>query len=150
MARMPRSILPAHGYFHVYARAVAAAGFLYLDDDDRRAFVQLLWRAVHRHAWRCHAFCLMGTHYHLVVEAHRESLSSGVHRLNWLYATGFNEKHGRFGHVFAGRFSTRVIESEDYLFDACTYVLLNPIRAGLCNSAEDWPWSFSRYGRDLS
>jgi len=50
----------------------------------------------------------------------------------------------------SGRFSTRVIESEDYLFDACTYVLLNPICAGLCNRVEDWPWSFSRYGRDLS
>ncbi len=150
MARAPRSNLPAYGCFHVYARAVAAAELLYLDDDDRRAFVRLLWRAIHRHDWTCHAFCLMGTHYHLVIESQRESLSSGMHRLNWLYAAGFNERHARFGHVFAGRFSTRAIESEDYLFDACTYVLLNPIRAGLCDRAEDWPWSFSRYGRELS
>ncbi len=149
MARMPRSILPAYGYFHVYARAVATAGLLYLDDDDRRAFVQLLWGATRLHAWTCHAFCLMGTHYHLVIETERESLSSGVHRLNWLYATSFNERHERFGHVFAGRFSTRVIESEEYLLDACAYVLLNPIRAGLCNRVEEWPWSYSRYGRDL-
>jgi putative transposase len=49
---------------------------------------------------------------------------------------------------FSERFSTRVIESEDYLFDACTYVLLNPIRAGLCDRVEEWPWSYSRYGRD--
>jgi REP element-mobilizing transposase RayT len=148
MARIPRSTLPAYGYFHVYARALASAGLLFLDDADRRRFVQLLWHAVRLHAWTCHAFCLMGTHYHLVIETDRGSLSGGAHRLNSLYATGFNERHGRFGHVFSERFSTRVIESEDYLFDVCAYVLLNPIRAGLCNRAEEWPWSYSRYGRD--
>jgi REP element-mobilizing transposase RayT len=149
MARVPRSSLPPYGYFHVYARAVAAAGLLFLDDDDRRRFVRLLWDVVRQHAITCHAFCLMGTHYHLVLETQRESLSSGVHRLNWLYAAGFNERHDRFGHVFSERFSTRAIESEDYLFDACAYVLLNPIRAGLCNRVDEWPWSYSRYGRDL-
>ncbi len=83
MARVPRSSLPPDGYFHVYARALAAAGLLFLDDDDRRNFLQLLLHAVRLHAWTCHAFCLMGTHYHLVIETQRESLSSGVHRLNW-------------------------------------------------------------------
>lgn len=133
----------------MYARAVAAAGLLFLDDDDRRRFVRLLWGVVRQNAITCHAFCLMGTHYHLVLETQRERLSSGVHRLNWLYAAGFNARHDRFGHVFSERFSTRVIESEDYLFDACAYVLLNPIRAGLCDRVEEWPWSYSRYGRDL-
>ncbi|CAN5818668.1 transposase [soil metagenome] len=149
MTRVSRTSLP-DGHFHVYSRAVAAAGLLFQDDDDRAHFVRLLWRAASRHEWTCHAFCLMGTHYHLVLESRAAHLSAGLHRLHWLYARSFNQKHGLFGHVFAGRFSTRVIESEDYLFDACTYVLLNPIRAGLCNRAEDWPWSFSRYGLDLS
>lgn len=150
MARVPRSALPEYGYFHVYARAVAAAGLLFVDDDDRQSFVQLLWHTARLHDWTCHVFCLMGTHYHAVVETRRESLSSGLHRLNFLYATRFNDRHGRFGHVFSERFSTRVIESEEYLFDACTYVLLNPIRAGLCDRTEEWPWSYSRYGHDLA
>ena len=149
MARVPRTSLP-DGYFHVYSRAVDAARSLFLDDDDREVFVHLLWRTARRQGWTCHAFCLMGTHYHLVLETSRESLSSGIHRLNWLYAKTFNEKHGRFGHVFAERFSTRLIESEDYLFDACAYVLLNPVRAGVSTSVRDWPWSYSRFGRELS
>lgn len=62
----------------------------------------------------------------------------------------FNRKHGRFGHVFADRFSTRVIDGEQYLFDACAYVLLNPVRAGLCERLDEWPWSYSSFGLEAS
>ena len=149
MGRVLRTTLP-DGYFHVSARAVRAAGLLFLDDEDRRVFRGLIWHVTRRHLWTCHAFCLMGTHYHLVVESSRASLSEGVHRLNWLYAKRFNQRHGSFGHVFADRFSTRVIDDEEYLHDACVYVLLNPVRAGLCARIEDWPWSFSKYGLDAT
>jgi REP element-mobilizing transposase RayT len=88
----------------------------------------------------------MTTHYHLVVGCRRPDLSRGVHRLNGRYAVDFNRRYGRFGHLFAERFSARLIESEDYLFDACAYVVLNPVKAGLCLRPEDWPWSYSRYG----
>jgi hypothetical protein len=49
--------------------------------------------------------------------------------------------------VFADRSGARVIESEQYLYDACEYVLGNPARAGLCDRAEEWSWSYSSYGR---
>jgi putative transposase len=88
----------------------------------------------------------MGTHYHLVLDARRVDLSRGLQRLNWRYAARFDERYRLFGHVFADRFAARVIESEEYLYDACTYVLLDPVKAGLCRRAEDWPWSYSRYG----
>ena len=55
-----------------------------------------------------------------------------------------NRRHGRFGHVFAERFQARVIESEEYLYDACAYVAQNPVAAGLCDAPEDWPWSYRR------
>jgi putative transposase len=142
---VPRTSLP-DGYFHVTARGIAARGSIYRDDEDRRMFLTLMRQARRKHDWTCHAFCLMGTHYHLVLETTREGLSSGLHRLNWLYAVYFNERHGLFGHLFADRFSARIIESEEYLFDACAYVLLNPVKARLCDRVEDWPWSYSRFG----
>lgn len=145
MARVPRTSLP-DGYFHVYSRSVASAGPVFRDDEDREIFLEFVWRTARRHRWTCHAICLMGSHYHLVLETHRESLSSGLHRLNWRYAMYFNRKHELFGHVFASRFSARVIESEQYLYDACEYVLLNPVRAGLCDRIEDWRWSYSSFG----
>ncbi len=125
---------------------MARRGSIFVDDDDRATFLALLRRTGRKHEWTCHAFCLMGTHYHLVLETTQAALSTGLQRLNWLYARCYNEKYGCFGHVFADRFSTRSIESAEYLFDACAYVLLNPVKAGLCDRADDWPWSYSRYG----
>lgn len=149
MPRVPRTSLP-DGYFHVVSRGVASGGAVFCDDEDRATFIGLVWRIVRRHRWKCHAICLLGSHYHLVLEARCEDLSSGVQRLNWLYAMHFNRKHGRFGHVFADRFSSRVIDSEQYLFHACAYVLLNPVRAGLCERVDDWPWSYSSFGLEAS
>jgi len=90
--------------------------------------------------------CLMTTHYHLVVHSTRLDLSLGVQRLNGRYAQLFNERHGRFGHLFADRFTSRVIETEDHMHEACRYVVENPVRARLCDAADEWPWSHSRYG----
>ena len=99
-----------------------------------------------RPAWVCHAFSLLSTHYHLVLEATRENLSVGLHRLNGCYARRCNKRHGLFGHVFAERISARRIDGEEYLYDACEYVVLNSVRAWLCGRVEDWPWSYSRFG----
>jgi REP element-mobilizing transposase RayT len=145
VGRIPRSSLP-DGYYHVYARGVAC-GRAFADDVDRSAFLELLSLCERRHGWTCYAFTLLSTHYHLVLGTTREQLSAGVHRLNWRYARHFNRRHARFGHVFAERFSARLIESEEYLYDACEYVLLNPVKAGLCERAEDWPCSYSRFQR---
>ena len=144
MGRVARSSLP-DGNFHVFARGVAG-GQIFRDDIDRSAFLRILAFCERRQAWTCHAFCLLSTHYHLVVETTRKNLSAGHHRLNGRYARQFNKRHGLFGHVFAERFSARLIESEEYLYDTCEYVLLNPVKAGLCDRIEDWPWSYSRFG----
>ena len=144
MGRVRRTSLP-EGYFHVISRGVYGTD-VFRDSADRRRFLRLLEACEDRHGWTCHAFCLMTTHYHLVVETARVDLSRGVHRLNGRYAVAFNRRHGRFGHLFAERFTARVIESDAYLFDACSYVVLNPVHAGLCVRPEDWRWSYSRYG----
>jgi putative transposase len=114
---VPRSSLP-DGFFHVAARGVASRGEIFRDDDDREVFLGFMRKTERGHRWRCHAYCLMGTHYHLVLATRSRDLSSGLHELNWLYAVHFNRKHDLFGHLFADRFSARVIESEEYLFDA--------------------------------
>src|ERR687896_743251 len=143
-----RSTLP-DGFFHVISRGVYGRG-IYADTADRRRFLGLLSDCETAYLWTMHAFCLMTTHYHLVVETSREGLSNGLQKLNGRYAADFNRRHGRFGHLFAERFTARVIESEEYLFEACAYVMQNPVRAGLCDRVEDWPWSYSSYGLESS
>ena len=142
---MPRTSLP-DGHFHVSARGVDRATPLFGDAEDRIAFLHLLRVTTNRYEWSCHALCVMTTHYHLVVECTQHELSAGLRWLNGVYAMHFNRRHRRFGHVFADRFSARAIDDDAYLRDVCAYVVLNPVKAGLCERSEDWPWSYSRYG----
>jgi len=142
VARIPRSALP-DGSFHVGTRGVGQMP-IYRDDADRLVFLRLLALATARFEWTCHAFCLMSNHYHLVLDATRQTLSDGLQVLNGLYAQGFNGKYRRWGHVFGDRFWSRSIQEED-LERTCLYVMANPVRAGLCERMTDWPWSACRY-----
>lgn len=142
-----RAALP-DGVFHVYARAIPERP-LFLDDHDRRRFLVELREASRRHRLVVHASCLMTTHYHAVVEARCADLSRAMQRVHSLYALASNRRHERFGHLFAERFASRVARDEIHLRDLCAYVLLNPVRAGLCDRIDQWPWSFCRYGLDV-
>jgi putative transposase len=146
MARLLRSLLP-DGIYHVSTRGVYRA-WIFRDDEDRLMFMRLLVSTAKRHNWRVHCFCLMGTHYHLVIECTREDLSAGLHWLNGVYAQKFNERHGRHGHLFGDRFACKLIESEEQLAATIAYVLYNPVTAGLCAQASDWLWSGVSTGHD--
>ena len=144
--RLPRYQLP-DGVYHVTSYGVAD-GFIFIDDEDRRYFVMLLNSAAKRFGWKLHAWCLMGTHYHLVIESTREHLSAGMHRVNGLYAQRFNRRYGRRGHLFGDRFAAWMVETREHLEAAVEYVLANPVKAGLCREIRDWLWSWPRvYGR---
>jgi putative transposase len=136
---LPRKQLE-DGHFHVTARGTAGT-VLFASDLDRLDFLELLRTTIDLFGWRTHAHCLMGTHYHLLLESSVESLSLGMQRLNGLYAMRFNRRHGRKGHVFAERFSSHVLRDERHLEAAIHYVLQNPVRAGLCAGPQDWQWS---------
>jgi REP element-mobilizing transposase RayT len=142
MARLLRTNLP-DGYFHVFTRGVAGTP-IFRDDEDRLSFLALLIRAARRYGWELHTLCLMTTHYHFVLESTRAHLSAGMQWLNGIYAQSFNRRYARQGHLFGGRYGSRAIESEEYLDQVCEYVLLNPVRAGLCAHASLWPWSATR------
>ncbi len=139
MPRPLRSDL-SDGFFHVTARGVDGVP-IFRDDDDRWSFLHLLRDSVARYRWTCHAFCLMTNHYHLVLEATQPELSRGMQRLNGLHAQRFNRRHSRTGHLFGARFASWVIDRELHFRRTCEYVLQNPVRAGLCAHAADWPWS---------
>src|SRR6266540_3205930 len=139
VTRIPRTVLP-DGSFHVYSKGVDGCA-IFRDDRDHLVFLDLLRACGRRFRWRFYALCLMTTHYHLVVDATRQHLSDGHHLLNGIYAQRFNRRYDRKGHLFGYRFGSRVIEDERYLYDACLYVVNNPVRAGLCDTWEEWPWA---------
>jgi putative transposase len=146
MGRLVRSTLD-DGLFHVTARGVVGVSIV-RDDVDCLRWLALLGRDAARQRWQIEAYCLMTTHFHLVLATKVDALSAGMERLNGDYARSFNHRHNRRGHLFAERFSSWVIEGDEYLENTVRYVLLNPVRAGLCRHAKDWRWSGSRWGKD--
>lgn len=114
------------------------------DDRDRRFFVRFLRMTIERFEWRCSAWCLMPNHFHLVIQITAENLSNGMYLLNHSFARWLNRRHGYCGHAFDRRFYADQVESDSHLFELVRYVVLNPVRAGLCAKPEDWPWSSHR------
>ena len=125
---------------HVIARG-NAGGRVVEDDEDRRAFIARVDAVCERFEWRVHAFCLMDTHLHVVVETLRPTLGAGMQRLLGGHAYEFNRRHDRFGHLFAGPYAASEVDSDAYLLEVCVYVVLNPTRAGLVHAPEGWVWS---------
>ena len=80
-----------------------------MDDEDRRWFLGKLARVSEREGWRVHAYCLMNTHIHVVVETPNANLGVGMQRLLGGHAFDFNRRHGRLGHLFAGPYWASII-----------------------------------------
>jgi putative transposase len=117
---------------------------IFLGDEDRKSFLNLLADVNARYRWVCHAYCLMDNHYHLLIETPEGNLSIGMRQLNGVYTQAFNRRHGRAGHLFQGRFKAILIEKDSHLLEACRYVVLNPVRAGAVENPERWRWSSYR------
>lgn len=106
--------------------------------------LEYLAKVCDRHQWLCHAYCLMSNHYHLLVETGSPTLSKGMKYLNGSYTQYYNRKHARVGHLFQGRFKGILVEKDAYLLELSRYIVLNPVRANMVVSEEDWPWSSYR------
>ncbi len=139
MARPLRIEYPGAVY-HVTSRGNEKKA-IFRDDSDRAAFLDTLHQVTLRYHWLCHAYCLMGNHYHLLIETPDGNLSLGMRQLNGIYTQWFNRRRKRAGHLFQGRFKAVIIQKDSHLLEACRYVVLNPVRANAVDDPRKWPWS---------
>ena len=141
MSRPLRVLFPGAVY-HVTARGNDRSP-IYRCSGDRLAFLHQLARAVDRYGVICHAYCLMGNHYHLVLETPRPNLPIVMRHVNGCYTRAFNAKEGRVGHLFEGRYRAVLVEKDAHLLEIVRYVALNPTRTRpvLCERPEEWAWS---------
>ena len=139
MAR-PLRLELSGGLYHVTSRGDGRED-IYLRDEDRESWLEILGQVCERFNWVCHAWCQMGNHYHLLVETPQANLSQGMRQLNGVYTQRFNRAHERCGHVFQGRYKAILVERDSYLLELARYVVLNPLRAKMIERLEDWPWS---------
>jgi putative transposase len=139
----PLRIEFAGALYHVTARGDNKAD-IYLDDDDRVRFLDILKTVCSRFNWVIHSYCLMDNHYHLLVETPESNLSLGMRQLNGVYTQWINRTHDRVGHVFQGRYKSIIVQKESYLLELARYIVLNPVRARMVRTARNWPWSSYR------
>lgn len=130
--------------YHVTARG-DRCDFIYQDDTDRRIWLAILAQVCLRFDFAVYAYCMMGNHFHLLVETRKAHLATGMRQLNGIYSQAFNRRHQLVGHVFQGRYTAILCQKEAYLQELARYIVLNPVRAGLVRSVEDWAWSSHRY-----
>jgi putative transposase len=117
---------------------------IFLDNEDRAAFLQVIDCVVGRFGWLLHSYVMMDRHYHLVVECPQANLSKGMRQLNGVYTQHFNRRHGQDGPLFQGRFKSVLFEPQSYLLPLCRHVELNPVRLSASKLPQSYPWSSFR------
>jgi len=142
MARPLRIEFPGAVY-HVTSRGDRQEK-IYRDDDDRRSFLRTVGQMSERFDARLLAYCLMGNHYHLVLQTRQANLSRCMRQLNGVYTQAFNRRHALTGHLFQGRFKAILVDRDSYLATLCRYVERNPVAARLVRSCDEWEWSSFR------
>ncbi|WP_187426680.1 transposase [Geothermobacter ehrlichii] len=122
---------------------------IFADRADRTRFLLLLQSGIQRYQHRVHAYCLMDNHVHLAVQVAEIPLSKIIQNLAFRYTQYFNRREQRTGHLFQGRFKALLVDADTYLLELVRYIHLNPLRAGMVNSLQEYPWSSHRAYLDL-
>ena len=142
MARPLRIEFPGAVY-HVTSRGDRQEA-IFNDDVDRKIFLDVVSDALRRLQADAFAYCLMGNHYHFVLRTRLANLSRIMRHVNGEYARAYNRRYDVKGHLFQGRFGAILVDRQAYLMEVCRYVELNPVRAGIVETALEWPWSSYR------
>lgn len=143
MARLARLTVP--GYPHHIIQRGNNRQPIFADDADRRFLLQLVEQNAKEQGVAVHAYVLMDNHVHLLATPETDT---GVPRLlqaiGRRYVRHFNDRHGRTGTLFEGRYKSTLVQADRYLLACMVYMDLNPVRAGMVATAADWPWSSHR------
>ena len=138
MPRKPRKKSEADIY-HVIVRGEGRQ-IVFEDDEDRLCFLRMLSASLDKYSSHVFAWCLMSNHAHLLLKADFSIVPRLMQSLTSGYADYFNKQHDHVGHVFAGRYKSEPIDTDEYLMTIVRYIHFNPLNAGLSGSCE-YRWS---------
>jgi putative transposase len=139
MPRVARIVIP--GIPHHVTQRGNRRGTVFFSDTDRQAYLSLLRTCADRQSVEVLAYCLMPNHVHLVVVPRTpDGLHLALKPLHMQYAQRINRRQDWHGHLWQGRYFSSPL-GDDYFWAAIRYVERNPVRAGLTDRAEDYPWS---------
>ena len=134
--------------YHIFIRG-NSGNPIFTSDKDRELFLKILGNTIIRYRWICHAYCLMNTHYHLLLETPLANLSKGMRHLNGVYTQKYNNINNHLGHLFQGRYKSILVEKDNYLLAVSRYIILNPVKSNLVDNPKDYYWSSARFNFGL-
>lgn len=127
-------------WYHVMNRGKRGE-HIFTDKGDYYAFIDLVKGCVEMWNVRVVAYCLMGTHYHILLQTPDANLSRCMRHINGGYTQYFNRSHGLDGHLFRGRYKSILVDSDSYLLELLRYIHRNPLEAGMVDRLESYQWS---------
>ena len=134
--------------FHLISRG-NKGDVIFPEDRTKYYFIRKLKEGSIKFQINVYAFCIMDTHYHLLVQINQENLPDFMHFIGSAYAN-YLVRNGWFGHVFSGRYKSILVDKDEYLLAVSRYIHLNPVSAFLVKRPEEYKWSSYRmYLRDV-
>ena len=130
-------------FYHVIARG-NQGDHVFSNDEDKAYLIGILSKAHERYDLVIYAYCIMGNHYHLLMETREANLSKAMHFVGSSFAS-YMSRRGALGHIFSGRYKAILVEKEEYLVTLSRYIHLNPVAAGIVDNPQDYPWSSCRF-----
>ena len=146
MVNKKRIDLKGH-YYHIMCRG-QRKNPLFFSNEDKDHYLELLKQALKRFDFDLLAYCIMRNHIHLMVFRNEDSLGEIFQWLNMKYALYFNRKYGTTGYVFQGRFLSKIITDEKYLYTVLNYIHMNPYVSGIVKEGEEFKYSSEGYYKD--
>lgn len=139
MARKPRIEFEG-ALYHVITRGNQKQR-IFKNKEDYAKYLEILADYKEKHKYFLYAYALMNNHVHLLVETQEVPLSKILQGINQRYTMYFNWKYRTLGHLFQGRYKAILCDKDQYLLTLIKYIHLNPLRAGVVKSPEEYQWS---------
>jgi len=131
-------------FYHIISRGNQKQK-VFLDEGDFEKYLALLKRYKKKFKFKLLAWCLMPNHVHLILDVnYTAELKKIMQGLNLAYSRWFNKKHNKVGHLWQGRYKSKMIQKDNYVLNCISYIELNPVRANLKNTPQDYLWSSFR------
>jgi putative transposase len=127
-------------WYHVMNRG-RRGEVIFITDEDRGIFIDLLKESAKQWNIKVAAYCLLTTHYHLLVQTPDANVSRSMRHIDGVYTQRFNREHRSDGQLFRGRYKAILIDADGYLLAVLRYIHRNPLRAGLVENLDAYPWS---------
>ena len=128
-------------FFHVMTQGINKS-YIFEKEQEIKYYIDTIYKIKNKYDIKIIAYCIMNNHAHLLVKVKNiEDLSGFMHNLNTQYAIFYNKINNRVGYVFRDRYKSQGIFNEKQLYNCISYIFYNPVKAGICKTPEEYPYS---------